>query len=64
FIVMTKKENKKMTAKTVTIDVEQLEKLLERHSDAIIEYTGGLSEETINQFDLLLTEIIELDSKE
>ncbi|MEJ4528794.1 hypothetical protein SJ941_14335, partial [Enterococcus faecium] len=31
-----------MTAKTVTIDVEQLEKLLERHSDAIIEYTGEL----------------------
>ena len=50
--------------KEITINVEQLEKLLESYSNDFIELTGGKVEETIDLFDLLLTNILELNSEE
>ncbi|EJX82436.1 hypothetical protein, partial [Enterococcus faecium] len=50
--------------KETTINVEQLEKLLESYSNDFIELTGGKVEETTDLFDLLLTNILELNSEE
>lgn len=50
--------------KEITINVKQLEKLLESYSNDFIELTGGKVEETIDLFDLLLTNILELNSEE
>ncbi len=50
--------------KEITINVKQLEKLLESYSNDFIELTGGKAEETIDLFDLLLTNILELNSEE
>ena len=50
--------------KETTINVEQLEKLLESYSNNFIELTGGKVEETTDLFDLLLTNILELNSEE
>lgn len=50
--------------KEITINVEQLEKLLESYSNDFIELTGGKVEETIDLFDLLLTNILELNVEE
>lgn len=51
-----------MSKTTITIKTDELEKVLEEYSDDVVELTNGKVEETIDLFDLLFTNILELDT--
>lgn len=51
-----------MSKTTITIKTDELEKVLEEYSDDVVELTNDKVEETIELFDLLFTNILELDT--